>query len=167
MIKHLLKILDIQHIRDGKIIWEKKNILNTFHLDGEQFILSTIFNSVAGITVPNFFYLGMDNRSTISVSDNMQSLTTEPTGNGYSRQAVSSATGFTVEENSGHWRAKSQTVSFSASGSSWGPVSNVFLTDRSDDTGYLISTAPLGVTRTIAPTDAITFKFSVSLANGD
>lgn len=169
--KHLLKILDIKHIRNKEVIWESRDILNTFHIDGEEFILSTIFRSVAGISIPSFFYLGMDNRSTIDITDNMQSITTEPSGNGYSRQPVSSATGFTIEQftvnDVEHWRAKSSIVSFDASGSQWGPVSNVFLTDRNDDTGYLISTASLGTTRNVAAGDSITFRFSLSLSNSD
>ena len=171
--KHLLRILEIQHIRDGKVIWEAFNIPNTLHLDGEEFLLSTVFRSSSGIVIPNFFYIGMDNRSTVAVTDNMQSLTTEPQGNGYSRQPVSSATGFTIEQftldgdTSGtlHWRAKSSIESFTASGASWGPVSNVFLTDRIDNTGYLISTAPLGTTRMVAPGDNLTFRFALNVVD--
>ncbi len=169
--KPLLRILEIQHLRQGKVLWEAKNLPNTMHLDGEQFILSTIFRSTAGIAIPSFFYVGMDNRSSVTITDNMQSITTEPTGNGYSRQPVSSATGFTIEQFdlSGvqHWRAKSQIVSFGASGSQWGPVSNVFLTDRLDSSGYLISTAPLGTTRNVSPGDAVTFRFALHIVNND
>jgi len=171
--KHLLRILEIQHIRDGKVIWEATDLPNTLHLDGEEFLLSTVFRSTSGIIIPSFFYVGMDNRSTVNVTDNMQSLTTEPTGNGYSRQPVSSATGFTIEQftiqgdTSGiqHWRAKSGVVAFTASGASWGPVSNVFLTDRIDNSGYLISTAPLGSTRSVGPGDNLTFRFSLNVVD--
>jgi hypothetical protein len=171
--KHLLRILEIQHIRKGKVIWEAFNLPNTLHLDGEEFILSTVFRSTSGIVVPSFFYIGMDNRGTVSITDNMTNITTEPTGNGYSRQPVSSATGFTIEQftitgdDSGvqHWRAKSQILSFSASGGTWGPVSNVFLTDRIDNAGYLISTAPLGTTRNVAPSDNLTFRFALNVVD--
>jgi hypothetical protein len=171
--KHLLTITEIKHIKDGKVIWEAFNIPNTLHLEGEEFVLSTVFRSASGIAIPSFYYLGMDNRDVVSVTDNMQSLTTEPSGNGYSRQAVSSATGFTIEQftiegdSSGiqHWRAKSQIVAFTASGSSWGPVSNVFLTDRIDDTGYLISTAALGVTRLVGPGETLTFRFTLNVVD--
>jgi hypothetical protein len=167
--KHLLTILEIQHLREGKVIWEAKNLPNTFHLEGERFILSAMFRSTAGISIPSFYYLGMDNRSTLSVGDNMASISTEPTGNGYSRQAVSSATGFEIEEYTAddldHWRAKSTIVSFSASGSQWGPVTNVFLTDRLDNNGYLISTAPLGTTRFVGAGENITFRFAVDLVD--
>lgn len=171
--KHLLKILEVQHKKGDKVLWESFNIPNTLHLSGEEFILSALFRSASGIVVPSFYYLGMDNRSTIDVSDNMESLTTEPSGNGYSRQAVSSATGFTVEQftisgdTSGllHWRAKTQIVAFTASGGSWGPVSNVFLTNLIDNSGYLISTASLGTTRTVASGETLTFRFAFNVVD--
>lgn len=168
--KHLMRILEVQHLRDGKVIWEAKNLPNTFHLDGEEFMLTTNFKSTGGITVPSFYYLGLDNRSTVLNTDNMASVTSEPTGNGYSRQPISSATGFTIEQYtrldaSVHWQAISSIVAFSASGSQWGPVTNVFLTNAIDGTGYLISTAPLGVTRNVEPGEAITFRFALSLAD--
>jgi hypothetical protein len=167
--KHLLRILEIQHLRDNKVIWEAKDLLNTLHIDGEKFMLSALFKTTAGIAVPSFYYLGMDNRSSVEKTNNMSSITTEPTGNGYSRQPVSSATGFTIEGYSSggldHWRAKSQVVSFSASGGQWGPVSNVFLTDRLDDTGYLIATAPLPGSRSLAAGEIITFRFALNLVD--
>lgn len=171
--KHLLRILEVQHKRDDKVIWEAFDIPNTLHLEGEEFMLSALFRSTSGIVVPSFYYLGMDNRSTVSISDNMSSLTTEPSGNGYSRQAVSSATGFTIEQftipgdTSGllHWRAKTQIIAFTASGGSWGPVSNVFLTNLIDNSGYLISTASLGTTRSVAPSDTLTFRFALNVVN--
>ena len=173
MKRHLLRILEIKHIREGKVIWEAHDIPNTLHLNGEQFILSTVFNTVGGMVIPSFYYLGMDNRSNVQITDNMQSITTEPSGNGYSRQPISSSTGFTIEQftlsgdTSGiqHWRAKSHIVTFTASGSQWGPVSNVFLTDRLDNTGNLIATAPLGTTRSVSPSDTVTFQFALNLVD--
>lgn len=166
--KHLLRILDIQHTdKNGGVLWEAKNLKNTLHLEGEEFILSAMFRTTNGIAVPSFYYLGMDNRTTVSPSDNMVSISTEPSGNGYSRQALSSATGFTIESytlsSDSHWRARSQVVSFSASGGQWGPVSTVFLTDRLDKTGYLISTAPLGTTRYVGAGESLTFRFALTL----
>jgi hypothetical protein len=171
--KHLLRILEIQHIREGKVLWEAFDLPNTLHLDGEEFILSSVFRTTSGIVIPSFFYVGMDNRGTVTVTDNMYSLTTEPQGNGYSRQPVSSATGFTIEQfvlpgdttGINHWRAKSGIVSFTAVGAAWGPVSNVFLTDRLDNTGYLISTAPLGTTRSVSPGDNLTFRFALNVVD--
>lgn len=171
--KHLLRILEVQHIKDNEVIWEAFNIPNTLHLGGEQFMISALFRSAAGISVPSFYYIGMDNRSTVSITDNMGSLTTEPASNGYSRQAVSSATGFIIEEftvsgdTSGiqHWRARSQILAFTATGGSWGPVSNVFLTNRNDNGGYLISTASLGTTRTVGAGETLNFRFALNLIN--
>lgn len=166
--KHLLTVLDVQHInKEGDVLWEAKNLKNTLHLEGEEFILSAMFRTTNGIAVPSFYYLGMDNRTVISPTDNMVSISTEPTGNGYSRQVISSATGFVIENYTlsaaSHWRARSQVISFSASGGQWGPVSSVFLTDRIDKTGYLISTAPLGTTRYVSSGESITFRFALTL----
>lgn len=165
---HFLRILEVVHKdENGNVLWENKNIPNTFHLQGEEFILSSLLRTVSGISVPSFYYIGMDNRTTLSPSNNMASINTEPNGNGYSRQAVSSATGFTIENytlaNVSHWRAVSQVVSFTASGGSWGPVSSVFLTNQLDSNGYLISTAPLGTTRTIGNGEVISYRFVLNL----
>jgi len=165
--KHLMQILDVKHLRGEEVLWEAKNLLNTFHLEGEEFILSAMFRTTNGVAVPSFYYLGMDNRTTVSPTDSMVAISTEPSGNGYSRQALSSATGFEIETYTlgaaSHWRARSQVVSFSASGGQWGPVSTVFLTDRLDKTGYLISTAPLGTTRYVNTGESLTFRFILKL----
>lgn len=164
-----MTILEVRHIRDGEVIWEERNLKNTLHLEGEQFILSALFRTITGVSVPSFYYLGLDNRTSLLLSDNMATLSTEPTGNGYSRQPISSSTGFALENYSSggydHWKAKSQIVAFTASGSQWGPVSNVFLTDRVDDSGFLISTAALGVTRVVLPTESLTFRFTMTLVD--
>jgi hypothetical protein len=164
---HLMKILEVQHIKDGKVIWENKNILNTFHLEGEEFILSALFRTVSSVSIPSFYYIGMDNRTSPSPTDNMVGISTEPSGNGYSRQPVSSATGFTIENytlnSAQHWQARSQVISFTGSGGSWGPVSSVFLTDKLDTSGFLISTAPLGTTRTIGNGEVLSFRFILNL----
>ena len=169
MKRHFLEILEVQHLRNGEVIWENKNILNTFHVEGELFVLSSLLRTSGDISVPSFYYLGLDNRTTLSVADNMAGISTEPSGNGYSRQPVSSSTGFTIEEfvssvdSLSHWRAKSTIVSFSASGGSWGPVSNVFMTTELNNTGYLISSASLGVTRTLTSGDSFNLRFALRL----
>lgn len=166
-----MRILEVRHLRGEKVLWEAQNLLNTLHLEGEEYMLSALFRTTSGVTVPSFYYLGMDNRTTISPSDNMVSISTEPSGNGYSRQAVSSATGFTIENytlsSASHWRASSQVISFSGAGGQWGPVSSVFLTDRLDKTGYLISTAPLGTTRFVGDGESMTFRFLLSMFDED
>jgi hypothetical protein len=161
--KHLLTILEVDHVRDGKVIWQNKHLPNVLHKQGEEYMLTALFKTTL-LTVPTFYYLGLDNRTTPDIADALPTgLQGEPTSNGYSRQAVSSASGFTIEEVDGVMRATSLVVSFTASGGTWGPVSNLFLTDKINNTGYLIATAPLGSTRTLQDGDFITMRFALAL----
>lgn len=163
---HLLKIDSIEHNdSDGSILWSMKNILNTFHLDGELFLLSVAFNTAAEIEVPSSYYLGLDARDTLSEEDQMVDLTNEPTTNGYARQAVSSLNGFDVEINGGNYRAISGVVTFSASGGAWGPITNLFLCTTNTSSGYLISSAKLASSRTLLDGQSITMRFSLGLQN--
>ena len=161
--KHLLTILEIDHVRNGEVIWQAENLKNVLHTQGEEYMLTALFKTTVA-DIPTFYYLGLDNRTTPDASDAFPTaLQDEPTTNGYSRQAVSSATGFVIEEVDGITRATSLIVSFAASGGSWGPIRNLFLTDKINDTGYLIATAPLGSTRTLQDGDFITMKFALAL----
>jgi hypothetical protein len=161
--KHLLTILEIDHVRDGKVIWREENLKNVLHTQGEEYMLTALFKTTL-VSVPTFYYLGLDNRATVLAADALPlSLQGEPTTNGYNRQAVSSASGFTIEEVDGITRATSIVVSFQASGGSWGPVTNLFLTNMINNTGYLIATAPLGTARTLQDGDFITMRFALAL----
>ena len=138
----ILKILEAQHIRDGSVVWSESNIHNVLHADGEMFMLSCCFAN-DGTVVPGQYYFGLDARSSVSVTDVMVDISGEPSGNGYTRQTVLSNGGFTVVQQSGIYRAVPNVVTFTASGSGYGPVRNLFLTNKSDGSGYLISTATL------------------------
>lgn len=163
---HLMRILEITHWdENNNVIWKDDDIPNVFHRQGQQFLLSVAFNSASSITVPTNYYIGMDNRATLSDTDVMSSLSGEPNTNGYARQAVSSANGFTVEVSGGKYRAVSNIVTFSASGGSWGPVRNVFLTNLITNTGYLISSIPLSAARTVTDGQSVTVRVSLSLGN--
>lgn len=156
----LMKIVDVQHVRDGKVIWGAKNLLNTFHLAGEQRILQYCFS---GQTVPSNFYVGLDARVTLAESDTIDDLLDEPTGDGYVRQAVAS-NGFTVEAVDNVYRASSPIVTFTASpSSSWGPVTNIFLADSTDDSGILFASAPLGQSVTVENGDSILMRIALAL----
>jgi hypothetical protein len=162
--KHLLTILDIEHVHKGDVVWRAENLTNVLHKQGEEFILSCLFKS-ATVSPPTFYYLGLDNRSNPVDTDMIDSLQSEPTANGYARQPVSSGSGFTVAEVDGVIRATSIVVSFTASGGSWGPIKNLFLTDEISSSGYLIATAPLGDDRTLASGDTLTMRFALALSN--
>lgn len=161
--RHLLTLLEVNHIRDGKVIWKANDLKNVTHLQGDEFCLYSLFQTTVAST-PTFYYIGLDNRDTLSVNDAMPSgLLNEPTTNGYSRQPVSSASGFTVSKVSGVYRATSLVVAFSATGGSYGPVKNVFLTNRIDNNGYLIASVALGSSRTFSDGDTFTLQFGLSL----
>lgn len=164
--KHLLKIDEIAHLnKKGEIIWKQNDVNNIFHVEGHYFLVNLAFNTSSGITVPANYYLGLDNRTTVQASDTFEELSEEPTQNGYARQAVNSLSGFTISFDGTIYRAISGTVTFEATGGSWGPVINLFLGTTSDDTGYLISTVVLETSRTVAEDESITMRISIALRN--
>lgn len=163
---HLLKIDEIKHIDvDGSVLWEHKDLLNLFHLEGEYFLLNLAFNTSEGLEVPSSYYLGLDARTTPEIDDDLSSLSGEPTQNGYLRQSISSLNGFDVSIVEDNYRAISDIMTFTATGGSWGPVTNMFLATSADDSGYLISTADLESSRTLLAGQSITLKVSIGLTN--
>ena len=160
----ILKILEIQHIRDGNVIWSDENILNMLHTEGEQFLLSCCFAN-DGTVVPSDYYFGLDSRSSIALSDTMTTISSsEPSGNGYSRQTVSSNGGFTVQQVGSYYRAIGNIVTFTATGT-YGPIKNLFMTNKSDNSGFLISSASLSSTVTFASGDSVALRMSLQLKN--
>ena len=55
----IMKVLEIKHWRNNKIIWERKNIRNILHEEGEGFILSAAFSGGKESTVipDNYYFL--------------------------------------------------------------------------------------------------------------
>jgi hypothetical protein len=159
----LLKIEQIEQIRNGEVIWKEENIKNLFHTQGEMFILSCCFSVGGGISVPANYYFGLDNRTTIAAGDTMALVVDEePTGSGYARQSVSSAGDFAIDLVGSNYRAISRIVSFTATGA-YGPVRNLFLTTAPDATGYLISSATLSSPLTFASGDIVNLRMSLQL----
>lgn len=166
----IMKVIEIKHLRNGEVIWEKRNIKNILHLDGEEFILRAAFTGGQDSSViPENYYLGLDNRVALEADDTIENLLGEPTGNGYTRQQVSSSGDFIVSEESGHFRVTSKIVAFRAEGGEWGPVSNLFLTDKETDDGYLISTVPLSddpdnpINIVVEDGDSLTLRLALTL----
>jgi hypothetical protein len=161
----ILKVLEIQHIRNNSVIWSNKNLLNLIHLQGEEFILRICFSSM----VLQDYYFGLDNRATIDSLDTLNDLYQEPSQYGYNRQSVDAENGWTFEEVSGIYRAKSSILTFSASGGPIGPIKNLFMTTQSQSidpiNGYLISSVDLGSSITIADGDSISMRTSVGLSD--
>jgi len=159
----ILKILDIEHIRDSKAVWRQENVYNQIHLKGEQFLLRCCFDN-DGSYPPEEYYFGLDGRATISQDDEMADLIGEPTTNGYNRQSRSSSSGFTIELVNGSYRASSAIMSFSASGGSWGPVKNIFLATTAGSSGVLISSAALSQEVSLINGDSINLRMALSLS---
>lgn len=162
----ILKILEIQQWRDDQVIWEARNINNLLHLEGEEFLLRAAFTGGQSSTViPVNYYLGLENRSTLSIEDTLNTLLTEPSTNGYTRQIVHSSGDFTavVNQVTGHWQAVSPIVAFRASGGNWGPVQNLFLCTSVDNSGLLISSVRLPTAITVTAGDQVTMRMAITL----
>lgn len=161
----ILEIIEIQQIRDNKVIWSANNLKNTLHIGGEQFMLNILFSDVVK---PDTYWFGLDNRSVIAVIDTLIDLDGEPTSHGYERQGVNSSSGWAFSTVGSQVAAKSPVVTFAASGGSIGPIRNLFMTNQAEpatptETDYLISTVYLGQVITIADGDAISMRMVVKL----
>lgn len=168
----LLKIIEINCVdKDKNVLWSKQNLYNTFHTKGEQYILTAAFvgGNTSNVYIPSNFYFGLDNRSAISADDTMDTIQyfgSEPSGNGYSRVAVSSYATFEVSISGSHYLAYGPVISFSASGGSWGPVQNMFLATSIDNTGTLISSVALDQPiSTMDSGNSINVRMGLSLAD--
>lgn len=165
----IMKIDEIIHRNlSGQIVYKEEDVYNILHLQGEQTILSAVFvgGSVNNTFIPNNYYLGLDNRATITENQTLANLVGEPSGNGYSRQPLSSSGGFTVINNGGIYQARSNVVVYAAVIGSWGPVVNIFLTNSSSgSSGQLYSTAVLTAPISLSAGETITARFSMALRN--
>lgn len=161
----LMKILEIRHCdAQGNILFEQENILNLLHLDGEEFLLRAAFTGgqVSSI-IPENYYLGLDNRQSVSADNTMDDLIGEPSGSGYERQPISSNGDFNINLDASHYLATSPIVAFRATSGSWGPVSNLFLTDQDDNSGYLISTIVLESPISLSLGSSVTMRIGMRL----
>ncbi len=161
----LMRVLWFEHVRDGKIIYREEDILNVLHTQGSAFVLKAMFmgGNSPNAFIPSNYYLGLDSRATIAVSDTMENVQAEPFVNGYIRQPVSSLTGFSLSVVGGIYQAASQIVTFSATGGSWGPVVNIFLSDKLNTAGTLISSAKLTNPVTVQSGDSVNMRMAMSL----
>lgn len=161
----IMKILEVTHRDpDGRIIFYENNIRNLLHNEGEEFLLRAAFTGgrVSSV-IPENYYLGLDNRASISILDTMDSLIGEPQSGGYERQAISSAGDFAINFENDHYVATSPIVAFRSTSAEWGPVRNLFLTDRGNNTGSLISTAILSSPLILSIGDDVTMRIGMQL----
>lgn len=159
-----MKIIEIQHLDcNGLIIWQDKNIHNLLHLEGELYLLQAAFAGGQDSTViPVSYYLGLDNRSVVNDDDTMDELIGEPLSGGYARAAVASSGDFAINLETDHYLATSPVVQFQAT-TGWGPISKLFLTTNSDNSGKLISTAELDSPLTLGASEKVTMRIGMTL----
>jgi hypothetical protein len=117
-------------------------------------------------SVPTAYYIGLDNRASPAEADALTSLSGEPSGNGYARQAVNSDnTDFTVSQEGGDYQAKTKTVTFTCTGAAWPTVSQMWLcTVATGTAGKLIATAALTAARTLQPDDSLQTDIAIKLS---
>jgi hypothetical protein len=165
----LIIVKEIQHkSSDGRVLWEDRNLHNLLHTSGEEFILKSLF--VGGKDnnnfIPNNYYFGLDARSTLAVGDTMTTIATdggEPSANGYIRQEVASLGQFAVGLSGGVNQASTPIITFTAAAGPWGPVSNLFLTTSSGNSGYLIASVPLSQALTVNSGETVSVRMGLSL----
>lgn len=159
----IMKLIEVVHLDSNNNVLSKEyNILNMLHRTGEQYILNTAFIG----TKPDYFYFGLDGRPSLTAIDTMVTISNsgnEPTINGYSRVEVSSSNAFSLSLSSEHYVATCPVISFSATGGSWGPVKNLFLTTAEDNSGILIASAPLSQNTTLSAGETLNVRLGLSL----
>lgn len=166
----ILRLDEFTIKRDDKVVFQTGNLYNILHTQGEAQILSALFlgGPASNAYIPSIYYLGLDARPVLSVSDTLSTLVAEPSSGGYSRQPVSATTGFTLVTEGATVLAKSGVLAFSAAGSSWGPVTSMFLTNVASGTaGVLYSSVALGVSGgvTVNNGESVSMRFSMALSN--
>lgn len=161
----IMKIQEIQHWdSSNKLLWEAHNIKNLLHYEGEQYLLQAAFvGGKSSTIIPDFYYLGLDNRLSIVVDDTMDDLIGEPNGNGYQRASVASSGDFAINFNNNHYVATSPIVAFIATLGSWGPVSNLFITAEVDGDYKLISTVRLPSAIIMNSGDRVTMRIGMQI----
>lgn len=168
---HVTHAHSYQTDRSGDIIWVEDGWQhNILHDEGEQAILSAYFDTdLAGYGAPPAsLYIGLDNRAALAETDTLgMAGFNEPTSaGGYARQAVSTATGFTLSETLPYYKATSSTVAFTASGAAFSTtVVNRFLCTVSSGTvGKLIASLPLSTARTVNTGDTLNTSLVIGLS---
>jgi hypothetical protein len=163
----------VRHIRDGKVIWEQRNLHNLLHDEGEQALLSAYFaTAMSGYGAPPAnLYLGLDARAVLAEADDLTTLSNEEVGNNYARQALSTGgTGlagqdFYINQPAAYYRADGKVLTFTATTAPWSAKLNMFLcTVASGTAGKLISSLVLTASRTLQIGDSLQASILTGLA---
>lgn len=110
----------------GRIKWQETRH-NALANEGQQEMLGVYLQ---GTTAPTAYAIGLSSM-TFAKTTAYAGITNEPSGNGYSRQTVNrdgTAAGWpTLALDTGDFKATSKTITFTASGAGFGPVTSAFL----------------------------------------
>lgn len=143
----------------------EEHIKNMLVTEGEDLIVEILFRGSDDLYLPDGqFYIGLYS-GVISRSTTLVTLPGEPSGYGYSRQAVErSNVGWPTKDKdeNGYWRLFSKEVAFTADGGNIGPISGGFLcTVNSGTAGKLISAVSSQVERVILNGETMTVSLGV------
>jgi hypothetical protein len=160
-----MRLLTIESIKlfdkNNKIKYEQSDIKNTLHQLGELYMLNSLFAKQS--TRVDFYYAGLDNRTTLNTTDTMASLLNEPSSNGYSRQKITSWSSPVISNSV--YVVKSNNITFSGVSTGWGPVRNIFLATTQNTSGFLISSVKLNQELNLKSGDTAVLIMNLSLSN--
>ena len=165
---------DVWHLdKNGKLLWEAKGITNIWHDQGEMALLSAYFATAMTDygAPPANLYLGLDARGALAEADALTDLSGEEVGNGYAREALSTAgTGlagqdFYINQPAAYYRADSKTVTFTCATLAWTAMLNMFLCTVSTGTaGKLLCSLALTASRTLQIGDSLNASMQIGLS---
>jgi len=147
--------------KDGNLLWEELDRPNNLADEGEELFLDVVLREG---TAPANFYLRLFNDTPVD-TDNLTSLTGEPTQFAYTAQTIpGDTTGWpTLALDSGDFQATSTTETFTATGGSWGPVTYCVLTTSIDNAGKHVSYVALSQSRTLADGETLQVTYKLKL----
>lgn len=146
----------------GNLKWEEIDRPNSLADEGEYLFLDVTLRNG---TAPSNYFLRLYNATPGETSTLGGLSTYEPTANGYAAQTVErNTTGWpALALDTGDFQATSKTVTFSASGGSWGPVTYCILATTTDNTGKLVSYVQLSTPRTLATGESLQVTYKLKL----
>jgi hypothetical protein len=181
----VLHILASHFDAEGNLLWQDDDFQpNVLHDEGELYILARVFrtNQSNYTNTINPLYLGVDNRTSLSETDTLASLSGEPTTGGYARKGVNTdgtTTGsrpyFKLSQPSSYYQASLATTSDQDTNVSWTPnanwsnaVSKAFLCTHVSATTSgadqrLIASVALSASRQVNNGDTLTLTFTLGL----
>jgi hypothetical protein len=150
----------IHRAADGAVLWEG-DVENSLADGGESTFLDCTLRAT---NCPTTYYLRLFNDTPVE-TDTLSDLTGEPSGNGYvAKELTRNSTGWpTLALDSGDYQATSATVTFEASGGSWGPVTYLVFATSSDNTGVLMNYGALSTSRTLADGETLQMTYKLKL----